>query len=94
MVGNANFATFVTDQTSNSNYRVTHTNDPVPKLPGYLLGFRHISPEYWITSGNNVPVTAANVQISQGIEDMSGDAAVFSNDVDAHRWYFNAISAC
>jgi len=40
------------------NFRVTHKNDPVPKLPPALLGYRHISPEYYVTSGNEVAVTA------------------------------------
>ncbi len=45
-VGNPIFADFVTQQFGVNNHRVTHLNDPVPRLPGMELGFVHTSPEY------------------------------------------------
>ncbi|RAL01130.1 uncharacterized protein BO80DRAFT_434774 [Aspergillus ibericus CBS 121593] len=51
-IGNLALADYITDQDKGSNYRVTHTDDIVPKLPPELLGYHNFSPEYWITSGN------------------------------------------
>ncbi|KAJ9621281.1 hypothetical protein H2203_007333 [Taxawa tesnikishii (nom. ined.)] len=93
MVGNNAFATFVTNQ-SGGNYRVTHANDIVPKLPGLLFGYRHVSPEYWITSATNVAVTAADVQVSTGTLNLNGNGGTVESSLDDHGWYFNAISAC
>lgn len=45
-VGNQVFANFINQKFGTNNYRVTHLNDPVPRLPGRLLGFTHASPEY------------------------------------------------
>lgn len=98
MVGNAAFATFVTNQgasqnSTQRNYRVTHANDIVPNVPSYALGFRHVSPQYWIIAGNNQTVTVDDIQVSTGIEDQKGDSytllELFETSVDAHVWYFN-----
>ena len=92
MVGNYFLATFITQQTS-QNFRVTHADDIVPKLPGYPI-FAHVSPEYWITSGDNVAVTPGDIQVSSGVIDLQGNQGQVDNSVDDHLWYFNAISAC
>lgn len=52
---------FITNQNMGGNYRVTHKNDPVPRLPPVVLGFVHISPEYYISSPNNVVPTANDI---------------------------------
>ncbi|KAK6383039.1 hypothetical protein LTS17_003709 [Exophiala oligosperma] len=93
MVGNVALATFITGQ-SGGNYRVTHANDIVPKLPGYPLGFASVSPEYWITSPSLVPVTANDVQVSTGVVDLQGDEGQLGGSVADHLWYFNGISNC
>jgi hypothetical protein len=94
MPGNLPLAQFITAQTT-ENYRVTHAQDIVPKLPGYLLGYAHISPEYWITSGNNVTVTPNDIQVSTGNIDLSGNEGLLNgNNAADHSWYFNAISSC
>lgn len=93
MVGNNAFATFVTNQ-AGGNFRVTHTNDAVPKLPGYAIAYRHVSPEYWITSGNDVPVTPNDVQVSTGTFNLRGNQGTLLSTISAHRWYFNAITTC
>jgi hypothetical protein len=92
MVGNVPFANFVTGQ--GNNYRVTHKQDPVPKLPGYLLRYAHISPEYWITSASGANVTIQNIKSSTGAINVLGNVGTFGSTVGDHMWYFGAISAC
>ncbi|KIW99879.1 uncharacterized protein Z518_10807 [Rhinocladiella mackenziei CBS 650.93] len=93
MVGNAVLANFTTAQ-SGGNYRVTHAQDIVPKLPGYFLGFAHVSPEYWITSPTDAEVTANDVQVSSGVINLQGNQGQLESSVEDHLWYFNSISAC
>ncbi|ORY15353.1 Alpha/Beta hydrolase protein [Clohesyomyces aquaticus] len=112
-VGSKAFSQFVTDQ--GSNFRVTHYNDIVPRLPplefgnkirrelsfalskrGPLGGFGyvHISPEYYIRSGTNVTVKVDDIDTYHGLVSFKGNTGQAVPSVDAHRWYFNAISAC
>lgn len=93
MVGNANFATFVTNQ-NGGNYRVTHAFDAVPKLPGYALDYRHVSPEYWVTAPTGVTVGANNIQVSSGILDLWGNQGTLISTISDHLWYFNPVTAC
>jgi triacylglycerol lipase len=93
MVGNVPLADFITAQ-AGGNYRVTHANDIVPKLPGYPLGFAHVSPEYWITSPTGAPVTANDVQVSSGVIDLDGNQGQLGGTVTDHLWYFNGIADC
>ena len=92
MTGNTAFADFVTGQ--GNNFRVTHQEDIVPKLPGYVLGYAHISDEYWITSDNNVVPTPQTIQVSSGAINLSGDEGTLGSSVSNHHWYFNAITSC
>ena len=93
MVGNTALAEFITAQPG-GNFRVTHANDLVPKLPGYELGYAHVSPEYWITSAIDVTVTTSVVQVSTGNEDTSGNEGQSGGSIPDHLFYFNSISAC
>ncbi|OKL61425.1 hypothetical protein UA08_03144 [Talaromyces atroroseus] len=93
-IGNLALADFITTEDMGSNYRVTHTDDPVPKLPPELLGFAHFSPEYWITSGNNVTVTDYNVTEVIGVNSAAGNDGTTNSSVSAHLFYTIYISAC
>ncbi|KAF2468679.1 alpha/beta-hydrolase [Lindgomyces ingoldianus] len=116
-VGDESFSQFVTGQ--GSNFRVTHYNDIVPRLPPLSFGnkarresdsdvkhalgkrgqfdgfgFVHISPEYFIRSGNNVTVKWDDIDTYFGLVTFKGNTGQAVASIDAHRWYFNAISKC
>ncbi|KAJ5939219.1 mono and diacylglycerol lipase precursor [Penicillium verhagenii] len=94
-VANSALADFITAQ--GNNYRFTHTNDPVPKLPLLAMGYVHVAPEYWITSGNNVTVTANDVEKLEGTinwDGNTGTGAPLISDFPAHHWYFERADNC
>jgi hypothetical protein len=70
------------------NFRVTHLDDPVPRVPPL---FYHVNPEYWITSGNGVPVTPGDIQY---LPNGGGDVGGLDGDLGAHDWYFDSIDNC
>lgn len=92
-VGTEITANYISNQPG-GNYRVTHTNDIVPKLPSRVFGYSHVSPEYFIKSGNNVPVTSRDIDVIQGNPAFAGNQGTFTSSIDAHGWYFNAIGDC
>lgn len=87
---------YITTQNKGWNFRVTHYDDPVPRLPPLALGFVHISPEYYIKTGNGIAVTAADVTELTGSVNFLGNTGNLKSldDIAAHGWYFNNISAC
>ena len=76
------------------NYRITHLNDPVPRLPPISFNFVHISPEYYIDQKNDRTVAAGDVSVLQGNVNYNGNTAWILTDVFAHAWYFNDIAKC
>ena len=92
-VGNAEFVNFVIAQ-SGGEYRVTHADDPVPRLPPILLNYRHTSPEYWVKTESTDNVSTADVQVCEGTANVQCNAGTLGLDIDAHRSYFTNISAC
>ena len=93
-VGNGEFATFLSDTSKGASYRVTHRDDPVPRLPPFLLGFRHVSPEYYIDSGVEEYPTLDNIEVYDGTLNFGGSEGNIAIQVDAHRFYFGRTSAC
>jgi hypothetical protein len=100
-VGDAVFAKYVSDQhgASGANYRVTHLNDFVPKLPLNVMGFLHIKNEYWITSPNGQNATAKDFEVFhgyEGIDYVGGNAATLTTDFtfNTHEWIFDHITEC
>lgn len=92
-VGNVAFVAFVTDQPG-GEYRVTHTDDPVPRLPPILLNYRHTSPEYWIDEGGDAVVTPDEVRGCPGYSNVQCNGGTKGLDVDAHLWYFQELYGC
>lgn len=92
-VGNLAFAEFVTAQAGNE-YRATHYDDPVPRLPPIVLGYYHTSPEYWLEAGpaTNIDYTIAEIAICTGYANTSCNAGTTGLDVDAHEYYFQYMS--
>ncbi|CAG8109710.1 unnamed protein product [Penicillium olsonii] len=91
-LGNKALATYTTEQ--GSLWRVTHTNDIVPRLPPTSFGFSHPSPEYWVTSGNSGTPTTSDVTVVEGIDSKSGNRGELLPSVSAHLWYFGDMSGC
>ncbi|KAK3316909.1 Alpha/Beta hydrolase protein [Apodospora peruviana] len=92
-VGNIIFAQFVTEQAGNE-YRVTHTDDPVPKLPPITLNYAHTSPEYWITTDENEVVSASEITVCNGYTTLDCNAGALGVNATAHVWYFGHTSGC
>lgn len=109
-VGDQTFANFIESVLVSNSYRVTHLNDPVPRLPGRFFGFRHPYPEYHITSPHipsvlsanesvlmapaNLVVNAADVLVLSSTESEEGNAGYTCSDIDMHDSYFMDISKC
>ncbi|KAK2029705.1 lipase [Colletotrichum zoysiae] len=94
-VGNGAFTDFVTIQPG-AEYRVTHVDDPVPRLPPILFDYRHTSPEYWLStgSGKTIDYTIADIKVCEGDRNTDCNGSKLGLDIDAHLYYFRQISAC
>lgn len=94
-VANPPLAQHITMQ--GNNYRFTHTSDPVPKLPLLSMGYVHVSPEYFITSPNNVTVSIDDVEVLKGevnFEGNTGTGLPSLEDFSDHHWYFERTDGC
>lgn len=94
-VGNPALAKYITDQ--GGNYRFSHQNDPVPKLPLLAMGYVHVSPEYYITSPTNVSVSADDIEVLDGEVNFAGNTGTGApniTDIPQHNWYFEQVNAC
>lgn len=99
-VGDPHFAQFVSNQSgiSGTNYRVTHLNDWVPKVP-LPPTYQHIADEYYITSPNGVGVTVNDITMFKGFEAVDyigGNAATPTTDptFNTHECIFDRIVRC
>ncbi|CBX94471.1 similar to lipase [Plenodomus lingam JN3] len=92
-IGGTKICQYITDQPG-GNYRFTHWNDPVPKLPLLIMGYKHISPEYYIEKRNGEDVQPSDIKVFQGLVNLRGNSAWIAVDVEAHRWYFGRMYTC
>ncbi|KAH6671205.1 lipase [Halenospora varia] len=75
---------------------VTHTDDFVPRYPGKLLGYRHTSPEFWLSTGDDTTTNYAisDIKVCQGISNTDCNDGTSSLSTTPHSYYFQDISAC
>lgn len=92
-IAGSKLSNYITNQPG-GNFRVTHWNDLVPRLPPIVFGFVHISPEYYINKGNGQQVGAGDIKKYDGSLNLRGNAAWLATDIFAHGWYFNSIAGC
>ncbi|CAO2657472.1 Nn.00g035980.m01.CDS01 [Neocucurbitaria sp. VM-36] len=92
-IGGSKISSYITNQ-AGGNYRVTHWNDPVPKLPLLTMGYVHISPEYYINKPNKQDVQSGDIQVYEGATNLKGNAAWLMIDIEAHRWYLGSVYTC
>ena len=94
-VGNGVFADFVSNQTG-VTARITHWKDVVPRLPPLLIGYRHTSPEYWLSDGTDTTnnYTASDIVVCVGDKNTTCNAGERGLDIIAHLHYFENISTC
>lgn len=108
-VGDEGFVQFIASQ-DGREYRVTHSDDPVPRTPpidepfggffgGFGGGYRHTSPEYWLTIEDGAQVapsgvTKDNMVLCEGTDNEDCNGGTDGFSISAHRHYFRNISAC
>ncbi|KAL6913788.1 hypothetical protein FSHL1_011464 [Fusarium sambucinum] len=94
-VGNTQLAAFISNQ-AGGEFRVTNAKDPVPRLPPLVFGYRHTSPEYWLSGsgGNKVDYTINNVKVCEGAANLQCNGGTLGLDIDAHLHYFQETDAC
>ena len=99
-VGNVHTAAFLTQQSSKS-YRITARADPVPRVPGPLFGYLHMSPEYWIRTRPEDHMlerpddpTTDDFYVLTGYYNHDGNTGTDWRSFDEHRHYFGYISKC
>lgn len=92
-MGNLAFVEFVTAQTG-AEYRATHYDDPVPRLPPIVIGYFHTSPEYWLAAGpaTNTNYSISDIDICVGYANTSCNAGTTGLDGNAHEYYFQYMS--
>ena len=101
-VGNDKFSDFLSENIPGRLYRVTHDADPVPRLPPAalplfgLLGYRHTSPEIWLTgeaSADPENIAVEDVESCEGNLNFACNAnpIKFFNATD-HGLYFGKMT--
>jgi hypothetical protein len=92
-VGNILFARYITQQTG-SEYRITHTDDPVPRLPPIILNYAHVSAEYWIDPGTDDVVSLNEVKYCEGYANVKCNGGTKGLNMESHGWYFQQLEGC
>ena len=94
-VGNDHFANWMTAQ-QGGQWRVTHRDDPVPRLPPIFVGYRHISPEYWLVGGDAAQKDYAidQIRVCYGIDNTACNGGTFGFNIISHLYYLGETSGC
>ncbi|KAL1838605.1 hypothetical protein VTJ49DRAFT_2473 [Mycothermus thermophilus] len=92
-VGNLALVDFITNQPG-GEYRITHKDDPVPRLPPIIFNYRHTSPEYWLNEDNDGVVTVDEVTYCPGYSNTKCNAGTMGLDTTNHGGYFQTILGC
>ena len=94
-VGNEAFVNFV-DTQAGAHYRVTHTDDPIPRFPGRILGFYHTRPEFWLSTGSATTTSYAlsDIRVCTGTTNNDCNAGTSSIGLTSHSYYFQDVSVC
>lgn len=94
-VGNIIFAQYASSQ-NGTTYRVTHESDPVPRLPPLLLGYRHLSPEYWLHNGESTQndYHISDIEKCNGYINLACNSGTLGLDIRAHSHYLVPMSSC
>lgn len=92
-VGNAVYANFISNQQQllGREFRVTNLDDPVPRLPPMLLGYRHTNVEYWISENNYDGVGVEDMKICHGLDSIGCNAGTSRFNLTAHNDYFQFV---
>lgn len=94
-IGNAVVSDYISAQSGNE-FRITHLDDPVPRLPPIIFGYRHTSPEYWLSvsesTGEDYPID--EIQVCPGNDNVDCNAGTFGLNTAAHGTYFGPIAEC
>ncbi|KAM0561633.1 hypothetical protein ACHAPJ_002801 [Fusarium lateritium] len=94
-VGNAQLSAFISNQ-AGGEFRVTHARDPVPRLPPLVFGYRHTSPEYWLSGGggDTIDYTISDIKVCEGAANLQCNGGTLGLDIAAHLHYFQHTDAC
>lgn len=78
------------------NIRVTNWDDPFPRFPPIYMGYRHTSPEYWLSVDHTTRTDncASEIAVCTGDENLDCNAKFDNLHTDAHDHYFEDITAC
>ena len=94
-IGNGVVSDYISAQ-DGPEFRITHLDDPVPRLPPIIFGYRHTSPEYWLSksesTGEDYPIE--EIEVCEGNRNVDCNAGTFGLNVGAHALYFGPISEC
>lgn len=99
-IGNEQLSHFISTQPGGNNFRVTHADDPVPRLPLILMGYQHVSPEYHISDAAiGGSVQPSQITIYPGGINFGGNTAddgLVSLNIPAHLHYLikSGIADC
>jgi hypothetical protein len=94
-VGNDVVSDYISAQ-AGPEFRITHLDDPVSRLPPITFGYRHTSPEYWLSgsesAGEDYPLE--EIQVCVGNDNVDCNAGTSGLNIGAHSTYFGPVSEC